>query len=192
MSSKPGLCLRAVPLGHQDAKTHVSAEQPSPREDARIPDENENKGRARCPLAPQGQGPLEVDSQRRAPGPTFEIAQQPLKSQSFPKSARILKSTEFRRVYDHGTRVSGPFFAAFCLRLPEAAGPRVGFTVPRALGKAVVRNRIRRRVREAVRQQFDRLAPQWQIVINPRRAAHDAPFQDLLKEVERLFARCNS
>jgi ribonuclease P protein component len=63
----------------------------------------------------------------------------------------------------------------------------VGFTVPRAIGKAVARNRIRRRVREAVRQRFHRLAPQWQIVINPRRAAREAPFQDLLKEVERLF-----
>jgi ribonuclease P protein component len=68
----------------------------------------------------------------------------------------------------------------------------VGFTVPRAIGKAVARNRIRRRVREAVRQRFHRLAPQWQIVINPRRVAREAPFQDLLKEVERLFTRCSS
>ena len=63
--------------------------------------------------------------------------------------------------------------------------------MPRALGKAVVRNRIRRRVREAVRLGLDRLSPQWSIVINPRRKALDAPVAELRREVERLFLRCN-
>ena len=63
--------------------------------------------------------------------------------------------------------------------------------MPRALGKAVVRNRIKRRVREAVRFHLDRLKPQWSIVINPRRKALDAPLPDLQREVERLFLRCN-
>ena len=74
---------------------------------------------------------------------------------------------------------------------PEREGPRIGFTVPRALGNAVVRNRIRRRVREAVLAQLDRLNPQWSIVINPRRKAFDAPMPEILREVERLFQRCN-
>jgi ribonuclease P protein component len=55
----------------------------------------------------------------------------------------------------------------------------------------VVRNRIRRRVREAVRQYLDRLNPQWSIVINPRRRAFDAPMPDLRREVEKLFLRCS-
>jgi ribonuclease P protein component len=63
--------------------------------------------------------------------------------------------------------------------------------VPRALGGAVVRNRIKRRVREAVRCELDRLNPQWSIVINPRKRAFDAPLPDLRREVERLFARCH-
>src|SRR5947209_18105334 len=81
----------------------------------------------------------------------------------FPKSVRILRSKDFRRVYEHGTRYSGPYFAAFYARQvdsgPKGAevqvrvgGPRIGFTLPRALGGSVVRNRIKRRVREAVRQ----------------------------------------
>ena len=55
----------------------------------------------------------------------------------------------------------------------------------------MVRNRIRRRLREAVRFHLDRLNPQWSIVINPRRKAFDAPFPELQREVERLFRRCN-
>jgi ribonuclease P protein component len=94
-------------------------------------------------------------------------------------------------VYDGGSKFAGPLFAAFAVREAEADGPRIGFTVPRAIGKAVVRNRIRRRVREAVRFHLDRLNPQWSIVINPRRKAFDAPIAELRREVERLFLRCN-
>jgi len=68
----------------------------------------------------------------------------------------------------------------------------VGITTPRALGKAVARNRIKRRVREAVRSQIGRLDPQWSIVINPRRQALEAPFLELQREVERLFLLCNA
>jgi len=77
------------------------------------------------------------------------------------------------------------------LREPAADGPRIGFTVPRAIGKAVVRNRIRRRVREAVRFYLDRLNPQCSIVINPRRKAFDAPMAEIRREIEALFLRCN-
>jgi ribonuclease P protein component len=108
----------------------------------------------------------------------------------FPKSVRILRSVDFRKVYDGGVRISGPYFAAFCLRRTEPEGPRIGFTVPKALGNSVVRNRLRRRTREAVRLHLDQLEPQWDIVINPRRAGLSAPFEALSHEVERLFSRC--
>jgi ribonuclease P protein component len=98
-------------------------------------------------------------------------------------------------VYDHGARYSSPLFAAFYARRLDAEGPpgpRIGFTLPRALGGAVVRNRIKRRVREAVRLRRDQLNPQWEIVFNPRRAAIDSPLPDLIREVEKFFLRCNN
>ena len=94
-------------------------------------------------------------------------------------------------MYDGGKRFSSPLFAAFCLDDAQPAGPRIGFTLPRAIGKAVVRNRIRRRVREAVRFHLERLNPQWSIVINPRRKALLAPMPELKHEIERLFLRCS-
>lgn len=94
-------------------------------------------------------------------------------------------------MYDNGVRYACPLFAAFCVREPEADGPRIGFTLPRAVGKSVIRNRIRRRVREAVRLQLEQLNPQWSIVINPRRKALDAPVEEVRREIERLFRRCN-
>lgn len=112
-------------------------------------------------------------------------------SAGFPKSARILRSSDFRKVYDNGSRYTCPFFAAFRLAQPAADGPRVGFTTPRALGKAVVRNRIKRRMREAVRLELAALSSQWSIVFNPRRKAFDCPFTELQTEVKRLFIRCS-
>lgn len=94
-------------------------------------------------------------------------------------------------MYDNGVRYACPVFAAFCVRELDANGPKIGFTVPRALGKAVDRNRIRRRVREAVRLELERLNPQWSIVINPRRKALEAPVAVIRREVERLFQECN-
>jgi ribonuclease P protein component len=79
---------------------------------------------------------------------------------------------------------------AFCWKSPLADGPKVGFTTPRALGKAVVRNRMRRRLREVVRVRLSQLAPEWRIVWNLRRAALTAPVEKLAGEVERVFERC--
>ena len=89
--------------------------------------------------------------------------------------------------------MTSPSFAAFLLRIaPTGAGdgPHFGFTTPRALGKAVVRNRVRRRMREAVRLEQHAFAPGWSIVFNPRRTAADVPFESLRKEVVRVAARC--
>ena len=108
----------------------------------------------------------------------------------FPKSARILRSKDFRRVYDNGAKFSGPLFSAFYLRNNGDRGAQVGFTCTRALGGAVVRNRIKRRVREAVRGQLGRIGAGWEIVINPRVRILTAPFAQVEQEVEKLVQRC--
>jgi len=110
----------------------------------------------------------------------------------FPKRVRILRSSDFRKTYDRGARFSGPVFSAFFLPLEGGEGPRIGITTPRALGGAVVRNRIKRRIREAVRARLPVLSPQWQVVINPRRRALTAGFSELVEEMEKLFLRCNA
>ena len=113
-------------------------------------------------------------------------------SVGYPKTARILRAADFRRAYNQGTRVTGRYFAAFCLRVarPQSEGPKVGFTVPRAFGKAVLRNRVKRRLREALRVRLPEVAPEWDIVINPRRPAIVAPVEELQREVDRLVAQC--
>ena len=118
----------------------------------------------------------------------FSFAVTPL---TLPKERRVLRSAEFRKVYQAGVRVTSRYFAAFFLPLEGGGEPsRIGFTCPRALGNAVLRNRIKRRMREAVRPHLSQLKEDWAIVFNPRRAALDASFDDLSSEVSRVLLRC--
>jgi len=103
----------------------------------------------------------------------------------------LLRRSDFRLVYQKGIRFTGPYFAAFCLRRDDPGGPKIGFTVPRALGKAVDRNRMKRRMRECVRLWLQQVPSGWSVVFNPRRTALDAPFDRLSSEVERVFVRCS-
>lgn len=116
----------------------------------------------------------------------------PVLSEAFPKARRLLKPAEFRQVYDKGMRIPTRHFVAFCWSAPTADGPKTGFTTPRALGKAVDRNRMRRRLRELVRRKLGVLNPHWRIVWNLRRAALSAPYTDLAADVERVFTHCGA
>ena len=102
----------------------------------------------------------------------------------------MLRPAEFRQVYDRGFKVVCRTFVAFCWQADEADGPKTGFTTPRGLGKAVQRNRMRRRLRETVRRRLAQLAPRWRIVWNVRRPALDVPQEVLDSEVERVIERC--
>jgi len=64
----------------------------------------------------------------------------------------------------------------------------VGFTVGKVLGGAVERNRIRRRMRAAVRRHLDELARPLDLVLHPRKSVSTVKFSDLDSEVSQVFA----
>lgn len=72
-------------------------------------------------------------------------------------------------------------------RPDSGSGPRIGFTVPRALGVAVNRNRIKRRMREAVRHNFAGLQSSVDVVFNPKKQVLEADFVQIEQEVKRAF-----
>ena len=75
----------------------------------------------------------------------------------------------------------------FYLWRGDEAGLRVGFTVGKALGGAVERNRIKRRLREAVRLHWPQAETPVDVVINPKKSALQVDFPGLEKEITRAF-----
>ena len=108
----------------------------------------------------------------------------------FGEGRRIQKRTEFRLVYDTGVKMGKRSFMAFCLYRGDTQPTRAGFTTPRALGGAVKRNRLKRRMREAVRISLERLPVGWSLVFNPRQVVATMPFTELLAETEQVLERC--
>jgi ribonuclease P protein component len=117
---------------------------------------------------------------------------------NFPRAARLRKHSDFERVYKQGKRHFSSHITVFYLRqaqgaLPKsellAKGPRIGFTVGRVLGGAVERNRIKRRLREAVRLRRSSLAGcvSVDVVINPKKSVLTVEFSVVLEEVGRAF-----
>lgn len=128
---------------------------------------------------------------------------------SFPKAAHLLKHSDFQRVYQQGRRHFSGNMTVFYLRaqIDAAPGPngagaagqlraqtagrvRIGFTVSKALGGSVERNRMRRRTREAVRRHLPMLqeiSDAVDVVINPKKSLLGAEFPQILQEIERAF-----
>ena len=116
---------------------------------------------------------------------------------TFPRSARLLRHADFERVYKLGRRHFSASMTVFYWqrqidagaaagKSPAVSGLRIGFTVGRALGGAVQRNRMKRRLREAVRL-TRRPGVNADVVINPKKSLLTVGFTEVVNEVSRAF-----
>jgi ribonuclease P protein component len=104
----------------------------------------------------------------------------------YPREARLVGRGEFDRVYRAGKRRSSSHFTVF-FRANELPQSRFGFSIKKALGGAVVRNRIRRRLRELVRCHRLEIPAGWDIVIHPKSSVERAEFRALTADLLRLL-----
>jgi ribonuclease P protein component len=112
---------------------------------------------------------------------------------------RLRKHADYQRVYKASrkqfARQMSYFFAlrsaigpdGTALRGAHTEGARVGLTVGKVMGKAVDRNRIKRRMREAVRRQLCLLRTPVDVVLHPKRSVIDLDFVVLEREVASVF-----
>jgi ribonuclease P protein component len=118
--------------------------------------------------------------------PSSEL--EPAGAFSFPREARLVRRGSFDSVYRAGKRSSSSHFTVF-FRSNELALSRFGFSIKKALGGAVLRNRIRRRLREMVRRRRQEIPAGWDIVIHPKSKVATAPFAALAEELVRLLKK---
>jgi ribonuclease P protein component len=69
---------------------------------------------------------------------------------SFSRAERLTHKSEYKQVFEHGEKSVGRYFVCYWLRR-ESPGSKLGMAVSRKVGKAVVRNRIKRYIREFYR-----------------------------------------
>jgi ribonuclease P protein component len=108
--------------------------------------------------------------------------------------ARLRKHADYQRVYKASRKQFSPSMSYF-FRLradneltPPYDGPRVGLTMGRVLGKAVERNRIKRRMREATRANLALLPQFTDVVLHPRKLVADMEFAKLEREIVKIFS----
>jgi ribonuclease P protein component len=107
--------------------------------------------------------------------------------ETFPKSARLRKRSEYRRVQERGRRIHGAHFVLFALDV--AGGTRLGITVSRKVGTAVQRNRIKRQVREAFRRGHAAFPDGKEIVVAVKKDVGEVASAVVVDELTRLGKR---
>jgi ribonuclease P protein component len=105
---------------------------------------------------------------------------------------RLRKHADYQLVYKASRKQFSKQIAYFHALRPaerrsETTGARIGLTVPKALGKAVDRNRIKRRMREAVRAALPLLHAPVDVILHPRRSVITLDFTLLQREVAQIF-----
>jgi ribonuclease P protein component len=109
-----------------------------------------------------------------------------------PLIFRLRKHADYQRVYQASRKQFSKQMSYFVAARPADCHfteptPRIGLTVGKVMGKAVDRNRIKRRMREAVRRNLAELTAPVDVILHPRRSVIDLDFALLDREVANVF-----
>jgi len=106
----------------------------------------------------------------------------------FPRTARLTRKTEYDTVFQSGAKTVAKYFVCHVVRR-EGQGRKLGIAVSRKVGPAVVRNRIKRYLREHFRTHQQLVLDDTQVVIVARPAAKTLDFHACSGAIRDLLAR---
>lgn len=172
----------ATPLRGTD-ETNVSTEQPTAQTHTWLPRPHEQPGRATGAQTATGQRPQTADGQYS--GQTT-VLKQSLVDQRLPRSRRIRKRAEFLRLQRNSARRAGNCFVVITAPT-RGSTSRIGITASRKVGGAVVRNRIKRLIREFFRRHRERIVPPRDVLVIARADAARATYAVVEQELSKAL-----
>ncbi len=108
------------------------------------------------------------------------------------KEHRLRQRSDFRRVFRCGKSVANRQFVLYSYARKDNGPVRIGISVSKKVGNAVVRNRIRRRVKEVVRQWTEQLPEQNDFIIIARRPAAEMDYKQIQSSLRHVFNKGNA
>jgi len=164
-------------------ETNISTEQSTQKAHARIPGPHGNRSRTQGPQATTGQGSQTAHRQH----PTQATSLGPeRRDERFPKANRIRWRGEFNYLQRVGRRRAGNLFVVIAAPARHNIS-RLGITASRKVGGAVVRNRIKRLVREFFRRSKDQIRPARDLVVIVRPNLTSTTYADVAQELSRIL-----
>lgn len=106
-----------------------------------------------------------------------------------PASERLRANRQFQQVYKQGQSFAEGLVVLYVLRSPDLTLRQAGFSVSKKVGKAVVRNHVKRRLRESYRLLLPELQGGYWAVFVARRRAADADFSQMDRAVRGVLKR---
>jgi ribonuclease P protein component len=105
-----------------------------------------------------------------------------------PKANRLRRAYEFRQVRNRGRSWASPLLILYVYRRRDDL-IRAGFVVGKRIGKAAVRNRVKRLMREALRASLEQVKPGYDLLLIARPTAAEANYHDIRQTIEALLQR---
>lgn len=105
-----------------------------------------------------------------------------------PSASRLIRRSDFARVYSRGKSYVTDLVVVYVLP-NKVQTTRIGFSVSKKLGNAVIRNRVKRKLREATREMLPEIAGGYDVIIVARVKAARAVYADLRGALRGLFEK---
>jgi ribonuclease P protein component len=107
------------------------------------------------------------------------------------KEYRLAKREDFNKIYRYGKSVANHQFVLYYLPQPKLEHFRLGVSVSKKIGNAIVRNRLRRMMKEIIRLKKEMMAPHFDYILIARKPCAEMDYQAMEKSIYHVVRKAS-